>query len=129
MCIDVSYRERIIQDYINAYNHFDIAKMIANLDEAIHFESISNGITNLSLTGLPAFKQQAESAKQLFSDRTQTILSFKHWDYETWIEIAYHGVLATDLPNGLKKGNELNLMGKSIFRFSGNKIIELTDMS
>jgi hypothetical protein len=38
-------------------------------------------------------------------------------------------VLAKDLPNGLKKGQELNLSGKSIFKFSGNKITSLTDLS
>ena len=34
-----------------------------------------------------------------------------------------------DFPNGLKKGQELNLIGKSIFEFDGDKIIKLTDVS
>ncbi|MDB5205022.1 MAG: hypothetical protein JWR72_97, partial [Flavisolibacter sp.] len=31
--------------------------------------------------------------------------------------------------NGLKKGDEVKLKGKSIFQFLGDKIIRLTDIS
>jgi hypothetical protein len=122
-------REKTIQDYIDAYNHFDIDKMIANLNEAIQFKNIANGVTNMTLTGLVSFKEQAENAKHLFSERTQTIRSFKHRDDETEIDVAFHAILATDIPNGLKKGDELSLQGRSIFRFAANSIIELTDIS
>jgi hypothetical protein len=37
--------------------------------------------------------------------------------------------LNMDFPNGLKKGNELILKGKSVFKFLDNKIIKLTDIS
>ena len=57
------------------------------------------------------------------------IKSFQHNGNETIVEIDYHAILAIDLPNGLKAGSELNLTGKSIFKFSENKIIELTDIS
>jgi hypothetical protein len=124
-----THREKIIQDYITAYNHFDVERMIANLDNNIHFENISNGVTNMTLEGLASFKEQAENAKHFFSKRTQTIISCKHLGSETEIEITYHAILATDFPNGLKKGDELNLQGKSIFKFSGDSIIALTDIS
>src|SRR3954469_18916284 len=95
-------REKIIQDYINAYNHFDDERMIANFDDNIHFENVSDGVTNMTLTGLASFKEQAENAKHFFSERTQTIISCKHLDDETEIEVSYHAILATDFPNGLK---------------------------
>ena len=129
MSINETQRERIIHDYINAYNHFDIEKMIANLNEAIQFKNIANGVTNMTLTGLDSFKEQAENAKHLFSKRTQAIRSFKHRDDETEIDVAFHAILATDFPNGLKQGDELNIQGRSIFRFAGDSIIELTDIS
>lgn len=122
-------REKIISDYIDGYNTFDIDKMVANLDENIKFENITNGETNMSLKGLASFRAQAEQAKAFFSTRRQTINSYQHQEYETEIQIDYYAVLAVDLPNGLKKGNELKLKGKSIFKFSGDKIIELTDIS
>jgi hypothetical protein len=122
-------RETIIKNYIEGYNEFNIDKMIADFDENITFENIQNGETNMSLNGLTAFIQQAEQGKTYFSERTQTIKSFKHNDNRSEIEIDYKAILGMDLPNGLKKGQELNLSGLSIFEFDDIKIIKLTDIS
>lgn len=122
-------REKIIKDYINAYNNFDIERMLTHLHEQITFENISNGVTNMTLTDLNSFREQAEQAKDLFTTRRQTIKSWTPKDDLIEIEIEYYAVLAIDLPNGYKKGDNLNLQGKSIFKFSGDKIIELTDIS
>jgi hypothetical protein len=124
-----SDREKIVKNYIDGYNHFDIDKMMADFDEKIFFENVQNGEVNMSLSGVSAFKQQAEQAKSYFTIRQQTIKSFTHNDDETEIVIDYSAVLAMDFPNGLKKGETLNLTGKSIFQFSDNKIIKLTDIS
>ena len=122
-------REKIISNYIDGYNKFDIEKMVADFDKDVLFENIANGETNMSLGGLMLFKKQAEQAKGFFSTRTQTIKSYKHQNDQTEIEIDYYAILATDLPNGLKKGDVLKLQGKSIFKFSGDRIIKVTDMS
>jgi hypothetical protein len=122
-------QENLIRNYIDGYNSFDIDKMVLDFDEDIVFKNISNGETNMVLTGLAAFKKQAEQAKTYFSKRTQTITSFNHTGNETEIEIDYHAILNMDFPNGLKKGEELKMKGKSIFQFSGYKIVSLTDIS
>ena len=122
-------REKIISDYISGYNDFDIEKMIANLDEQVQFENIANGETNMSISGLSAFKKQAEEAKSYFSERTQTIRSFKHMNDRTEVEIDYYAIVAMDFPNGLKIGDELKLQGKSVFTFRDDKIIKITDIS
>ena len=122
-------REKIINNYISAYNNFDIEKMLTDLDENIKFENISNDIINMTLTNLAAFREQAEQSKNIFTTRSQTITSWKHEANQTEIEITYNAVLAIDLPNGLKKGEVLNLSGKSIFTFLNDKIIELKDYS
>ena len=122
-------REKIISNYIDGYNKFDIEKMVAAFDNDIQFENIANGETNMSLRGLTSFKTQAEQAKGFFSTRTQTIKSYKHQNDQTEIEIDYHTILATDLPGGLKKGDALKLQGKSIFKFSADRIIKVTDIS
>jgi hypothetical protein len=121
-------REQIINYYINAYNNFDVNGMVANMDPSIKFENISNGQVNMTLNGLPAFIEQAEQAKAMFISRQQTVKSFKHTANQTEIDIAYYAVLAIDLPNGMKKGDELNLTGKSIFKFLDDNISELTDI-
>lgn len=122
-------REQIIQQYINSYNSFDVEGMLKYLAENIQFENISGGEVNLHIQGLSAFREQAEKAKAFFSERQQTIKSFKHTDNQTEIEIDYHAILAIDFPNGLKKGDALNLKGKSVFTFDQSKIIAITDIS
>lgn len=66
-------RERIINNYIEAYNRFDIEDMVIDFDTSIKFQNISNGTTDMVLDGLNAFKKQAYLAKNLFSERKQTI--------------------------------------------------------
>ncbi|OBS14883.1 hypothetical protein ATE49_19825 [Elizabethkingia miricola] len=125
----MSRKEHIIRSYINAYNQFDIPGMVANLHDNIVFKNILDGETNLLLQGKKEFRQQAELTKIYFKERQQNITSVKHSEDHTEIEIDYYAVLAADMPNGLKKGNELRLSGKSIFKFSDDRIIELTDIS
>ncbi|MGB8195019.1 MAG: nuclear transport factor 2 family protein [Chitinophagaceae bacterium] len=122
-------KEKIVINYVDAYNNFDIERMVADFDENIKFENISNGVANMTLQGLAAFREQAEQAKNLFTKRTQTIKSWTHNADTTEIEIDYTAKLAIDLPNGFKKGDSLNLQGKSIFKFKDDKIIELVDIS
>lgn len=122
-------REKIIENYIDGYNQFQIEKMVTDFDDEIIFENIQNDVKNMTLNGLIEFRKQAEQAKAYFSERTQTIKSFKHTDNITEIEIDYKAILAMDFPNGMKKGQVLNLIGKSVFEFGGAKIIKLTDIS
>lgn len=122
-------KEKIIQNYIEGYNQFDIDKMIADFDESIVFENIQNGETNLILNGIKEFTAQAEKAKEYFSERKQTITSLRQDEITVIVDIDYYAVLAIDFPNGLKAGQGLNMKGKSIFQFLDDKIIKLTDMS
>ena len=122
-------KEKIIQNYIEGYNQFDIDKMIADFDESVVFENIQNGETNMTLNGIKEFAAQAEKAKEYFSARKQTITSLIQDEITAIVEIDYYAVLAIDFPNGLKAGQELNMKGKSIFQFSDNKIVRLADMS
>ncbi|MCC6833704.1 MAG: nuclear transport factor 2 family protein [Cytophagales bacterium] len=123
------YREKIIQNYIDGYNEFDVDKMTFNFDDNIIFKNIQNDQVNMTLNGIIAFKQQAEQAKAYFESRRQQITSILHDTDKTEIEIDYFATLAMDFPNGLKKGEKLALKGKSVFVFQDNKIIQLTDIS
>lgn len=122
-------RQQIIENYIESYNNFDIEGMLNDLDGNVQFENISGGEVNLSIKGLSAFREQAEKAKAFFSRRQQTIRSFLHSGNQTEIEIDYHAILAVDFPNGLKKGDAINLQGKSVFTFDDSKITSITDIS
>lgn len=125
----MSDRERIIKNYVEGYNQFDINKMTTDFSQDIVFENIQNGEVNMTLNGLNEFKEQAEKAKAYFLKRTQVITAFSHFESKTEIEIDYHAVLGMDFPNGMKTGEELNLKGKSVFEFLNNKISKLSDVS
>ncbi|SEO21991.1 SnoaL-like domain-containing protein [Mucilaginibacter gossypiicola] len=122
-------RELIISNYVKAYNSFDVEGMLKNLAPSLKFQNISNGDVNMELDGIEAFRSQAEQAVKLFDRREQIIRSFKHTGNKTEIAIDYNAILAVDLPNGLKKGDELNLKGHSIFTFDEDKIVGIMDIS
>ncbi len=125
-----SQKEQIIRNYIGAYNAKDVNAMLENLADELVFENSSNGEITMRLEGLDAFRQQAEQAKALFTERKQTITGFQHNDNnQTEIAISYKATLATDLSNGMKKGDVLELSGKSVFTFSGNKVVKLEDFA
>ncbi|MCE7066924.1 nuclear transport factor 2 family protein [Dyadobacter sp. CY326] len=125
----MSDRELVITNYVTAYNNCDVDAMVADFDETIIFQNIVNDEVTMELCGLEEFRQQAEQAIQVFSSRKQSIKTFIHNENWSEIELDYYGVMAVDLPNGMKNGDELNLSGKSVFEFYDNKITRLTDIS
>jgi hypothetical protein len=96
-------KQEIVENYIQAYNHFDIKGMLHDLHNDIQFENISNGQANLTTHGIEEFRNQAESAKKLFKKREQKITTIKSNLNSVEVQIDYTGILAVDLPDGLKK--------------------------
>ena len=122
-------QKKIIENYIKAYNAFDIEGMTENLHVDVVFENISNEEVDLTTNGLEEFKAQAEKAKEYFSSRVQTIESWDFQDDKVTIDISYEGILAIDLPNGAMTGDTLALNGQSEFLFQNGKIISIKDRS
>lgn len=121
--------QRSVEQYIRAYNQFDIEGMLAQLHPDIVFQNISEGEVSLETKGLEAFREQAEEAQAFFSEREQTVTSWSFRQDTVTVGIRYRAVLAKDLPNGLRRGDPLQLDGESEFVFKGDKIIRLTDRS
>ena len=123
------YQQKAIEYYIQSYNNFNFDGMVRDMRNDIVFENITNNNVDLMTSGIAEFKAQAEKAKQLFSERKQTIIG---WDFQgdtVTIEIDYEGVLAIDLPGKAMIGDVLKLKGSSEFHFHGAKIISLKDKS
>ncbi|MDF2516634.1 MAG: hypothetical protein K0R59_1930 [Sphingobacterium sp.] len=116
--------------YVEAYNKMDVEDMIANFDDGIIFQNIMNDEKTMELQGIEEFKKQAIEALSYFSERQQSIESITHTHSSTEITINYRAIAAIDFPNGLKKGEEINLKGKSVIEFSADgKIRKLTDIA
>ena len=122
-------KKEAIENYIKAYNNFDVEAMIKDLHDNVVFQNVSNGEVDLTTEGIELFQVQANSAKSFFSERKQSI---EAWTFEgdcVKIEISYFGILAIDLPNGMKSGDTLQLAGHSEFQFEGEKIVRIVDES
>jgi hypothetical protein len=120
--------QKIIENYIDAYNSFDVDRMLSDMHDDVKFENISNGEVNLVTNGRTELRDQAEQAKQLFKERRQKIVDIKFYDDLVEVKIDFRGVLAVDFSEELKADSVIELKGNSIFRFKDNKIIELKDM-
>lgn len=122
-------QQKIIEHYIRAYNNFDIEGMLRDMHEDVQFENIANGEVNHVTRGIREFRDLAESSGKLFKEREQTITGIQFSDNTTEVQIDYTGILASDLPNGPKAGDTIQLKGKSTFIFRDGKVILIRDES
>jgi steroid delta-isomerase-like uncharacterized protein len=127
--MEASDPKQLVQAYIEAYNRFDVDGMVRHLHEDVVFRNIANGEVNLTTTGKNNFRQQAEQAKQYFSEREQRVTEWQVADNRVEVLIDYTAVAAMEFPNGLKPGDTLQLQGKSIFQFADGQITSIEDIS
>ncbi|MEK3722831.1 nuclear transport factor 2 family protein [Paenibacillus sp. FSL H8-0034] len=124
-----SETKEIIDYYIEAYNSFDVLGMIKLLHKDILFRNFSNGEVNMETNGIQEFRELAEKSTKIFTSRRQTIIDCSAIDDKIEAMIDYEGMLAVDLPNGLKAGDKMQLKGKSVFRIVEGKISLIEDYS
>jgi hypothetical protein len=119
----------LISDYIRAYNHFNVEGMLSLMHPDVVFENISGGNVNAVASGIDELRELANRAGAMFSSRRQAITAFNSDDNSATAEIDFEGVLAVDLPNGMKAGETLRLKGRSEFEFRDGKLYRITDTS
>lgn len=119
----------LIDRYLDAYNSFDVGGMMATVHPEVEFENVSGGEVNAAASGAVELRQMAEQATGLFTSRQQTVTALDPSGEGASIEVAYEGVLASDLPNGMKAGETLKLDGRSEFEFKEGKIYRIVDYS
>ena len=56
-------QKQIIENYVDAYNSFNVEGMINDLSDDMVFENFSNGKSELRIEGKEAFMHQAGRAK------------------------------------------------------------------
>jgi len=119
----------LVDRYIDAYNCMDIDKMLLTVHLDVEFKNISGEVVNASTNGIAELKALAEQSLSLFSERHQEILSFEINGNWAVASIGFRAIVARDLPNGLKKGQVLNLSGRTEFEFRDGAIFKITDIS
>ena len=119
----------IVARYIDAYNRMNVQAMLDCLSGDVRFINRSNGETTNETHGIEAFRALAEQGVQLFAEREQTILDCIAIDDRAAVRIGYRAKIKTDLPNGWKAGQEVEMTGTSFFMISEGKISEVIDAS
>jgi len=129
MTMTSKVNREMIDRYIEAYNAFDVAGMVQLLHQDIIFRNYANGEMNTETKGVEAFRALADQSAQIFSSRRQTIVGYYDAVNQVEVKIDYEGTIAADLPNGLKAGDQLQMVGKSVFRFTDGMISLIEDYS
>ena len=122
-------KKTIINQYIKAYNEFNIEGMLKNVHPDVEFKNIANNEINVHIKGLETLKKQAEDSTKLLKKREMIITEQVIKGDVVENKIDFKAVLAVDVPNGPKAGELVKLKGKSIFKFKNNKIISIEDIS
>jgi steroid delta-isomerase-like uncharacterized protein len=119
----------VIEQFIDAYNRFDVEGMLALLTPDVLFENVADGQVTAATSGIAEFRQLAEQSKALFSERKQTITALKFRPASVVASITWRGVFAIDVPNGPTAGTVIELEGQSEFEFAGGRLSRIVDRS
>ena len=127
--MDTDKAKALIEKYLDAYNCLDVDAMMDLVDPEIEFRNVSGGDLDTTAVGRDEFRELAQQSAFLFSSREQTPTKFEAKGETVSVDIDFLGTLATDIPNGMKSGEELRVTGRSEFVFRDEKIYRLTDFS
>ena len=118
-----------IDAYMTAYNALDLPGMLACLADDVHFRNLSGGKLTAETTGKQAFEELARIGIKIVASRRQMALHAITVADTTLVEIAYCAVVASHPPSGWTAGERIELVGASLFRLDGGKIVQLIDRS
>lgn len=122
-------KRSLIDRYLAAYNQFDVRAMLTLLHPEIEFRNVASGEVTASASGLEEFRQLAERSTATLVSHHQEVTGFRDDGDITYVDVHYKGLIAIDLPNGLRAGDRLHLDGRSEFGFRDGKISQITDYS
>lgn len=119
----------VVEAYLEAYNRFDVEGMLRLMAPSVVFENYSGGILTARTEGIDQLGSMARQSAALFSERTQTLLSYTGSDTAGTARIRFEATLAVDLEGVGGAGTRMSLEGRSDFRFAGVRISYLADFS
>lgn len=119
----------LIDEYIAAYNAMDVPRMLRTLHPEVSFRNVSGGNVTHSADGIDAFEQLATSSLQLFQSRQQVVTAYEQHGNLVTMKVAFSGVLAQDLAEGLRSGTTMTMNGHTEIELEDGLIRRLTDVS
>jgi len=125
----VSEIPEVIGRYISSYNDLDVAGMLRCLSDDIEFQNISDGKLDTDIKSKVDFENLAKMGVLAFLSRKQTVRKFITVSNLTLVQIDYQAIVANDLPNGWKAGQQLDFSGASAFELKDGYISKIIDQS
>ena len=124
--MDGTNRE-LVERYLRCYNDKDVDAMLELFAEDAVFESVSNTTGVIRTEGKEELRRLAAMSVQYFRQRRQTPVAWVIDETHVAVEIDYWCLLARDLPEGKKAGQEVTLRGASFFTIVEGRIRRLVD--
>lgn len=118
----------IVQRYLDAYNHKDVAELVACVAETIVFEHVTNTGPSMKIEGRAAFAEFATQATAMFVTRRQTVRTAVVERDCVALEIDWTGVPAVDL-GAMKAGAQVTMRGASFLTIADGKLVRIVDLS
>ena len=120
-------RHALIDAYIDAYNHFDIERMLALVTDDVRFEHHTGDELSVATTGKAELEKLARVGAALFASRHQKLVTMHEEGAVVIATIDFHGEIAEDIPDGPGAGSIIEMRGTSEFGFQGGKINRIID--
>ena len=118
-------REKIITDFVSAYNEGNVKKLIHHLSADIKYENTSDKNVYMVINGISNIELQFSMAQDIFKYRNITIQTFIHYGVTTEVNINYKSELAIKLEQWRNLGSSADTSGKMLFTFEDDIITEI----
>ncbi len=116
-----------VEAFIKAYVAMDVDGMLAPLADDVVFKSKVGSELLAEANNKEEFEAHARADVRAFKQRTQTIKKTFNMGPTTIVTFQRDSVVAKDMPNGWKAGQELQLRGATEFQLRDNTIVRITD--
>lgn len=119
--------EPLIRRFLGAYAEADLEAMLALVSDEVVFEHYTGGARSTRAQGKAAFAELARGSAAAFASRSQTIRRLTKGDGCATAEIEFQAVPARDLPNGMKAGVPVTLLGASVYEGRDGVLTRVSD--
>jgi steroid delta-isomerase-like uncharacterized protein len=120
-------RHALIDAYIDAYNHFDIERMLALVTDDVRFEHHTGDELSVATNGKAELEKLARVGAALFASRQQKLVNMHEEGTVVIATVDFRGEIAEDIPDGPGVGSIIEMEGTSEFGFQDGKINRIID--
>ena len=107
----------------------DIPGMVDTLTDDVQFKNVDKGEVTVETRSRDELAELARFWVSAFRSRRQTVTHSITVLNRTMVTIDYEAVLAADLPNGWKAGQELSFPGATYFELRDGRIARIVDQT